>query len=151
MNKLKTWTETFFNDCKVGISLYSEDETTPGATDGITAGSVYILDSVFENTEIAVWSQSPASTEQGTTIITLDNIGLANVGVVIYLLDGLGPNLDGNTPIDVFTLGDIEPGGTNFGAYGYASPDRPTALSLPVPSPRFARGFWFSQRCAFSR
>jgi hypothetical protein len=34
------------------------------------------LDSVFENT---IYSQSPASTTEGTSVITLDNVGLANV------------------------------------------------------------------------
>jgi hypothetical protein len=40
------------------------------------------------------YSQSPASATEGTSVITLDNIGFANVGVVIYFLNGESPTLE---------------------------------------------------------
>lgn len=103
------------------------------------------MDSVFENTEVAIWSRPPNPTEAGTSVITLDNIGLSNVGIVVWFTDGSAPLLSGNTALDFFVTGDIQATDPLYGSYGPAGPDRPATLTAPTSGP-WVHAHYFERR-----
>jgi hypothetical protein len=123
--------------------LFKEDESS-------IAGSIYVVDSVFQNVDIAIYSTPTTNMPDGTSDITLDNVALSNVGEVIYFTDGQAANINPNSNIDFFTLGQVELGGGHFGVFGI-SQNRSSALTVSDSNGNgWPEQIWFARRyCAF--
>jgi glucan 1,3-beta-glucosidase len=97
-------------------------------------GSVYILDSSFKGTSVAIKSTTPlAGAGAGTTYITHDNVVLQNSATAIQ--DSTGNTIlgGGSTTINSWTLGRVYNSDHSKGFYssgGQTSPLRPLTSSL---------------------
>lgn len=105
-----------------------------GAGNTRQTGSVYILDSTFSNTGVALISTIPiAGPGQGTTYITLDNVALEDSPIAIQDSNGDTVLAGGTTVFDSWTLGTVY--NTENPTGGYASgeninPVRPVTTEL---------------------
>ena len=105
-----------------------------GAGNTRQTGSVYILDSTFSDTTVALLSTTPLSGPgQGTTYITLDNVALQNSATAIQDENGNTVLAGGSTTFNSWTLGNIynsqNPNGTYTGGENI-SPIRPLTSEL---------------------
>jgi hypothetical protein len=97
-------------------------------------GSVYILDSTFKGTSVALKSTTPlAGAGAGTTYITLDNVVLQNSATAIQDSTGNTILAGGSTTINSWTLGRVYNADHSNGYFsngGQTSPLRPLTSSL---------------------
>ncbi|KAL3496443.1 pectate lyase superfamily protein-domain-containing protein [Aspergillus germanicus] len=122
-----TWKDLYIDNCGTGINMIGEG----GARN---TGSVYILDSTFVDTGVAVLSTVPLSdVGQGTTNIVLDNVVLQESAVVVQDADGNVLLAGGTAQIDFWTLGRVYNANNPDGTYTNGmniSPIRPLTSSL---------------------
>jgi len=88
----------------------------PEAPTGQQAGSVYIMDSLFDGVATAIKANAMGKTILETSIITLDNIGILNVNNMISFSDGFNLELPAaNT--DFVVIGNSQLGTDHYGYY----------------------------------
>ncbi|RAL02989.1 glycoside hydrolase family 55 protein [Aspergillus ibericus CBS 121593] len=118
-----TWAGMHLSSAPVGISLIN-----PKATSGQQAGSTYILDSMFDETPIAIKAEFEKKTILETSIITLDNVGVNGVDTMLAFLDDESLDLM-NGDINFVTVGNLHEDSSNsFGYYSVKVQTPPPAL-----------------------
>jgi len=122
-----TWKDLTFVNCGTGINMI-------GAGGARNTGSIYLLDSTFQGTSVAIVSTTPlAGAGAGTTYITLDNVVLQNSPIAIQDSTGATILSGGSTTINSWTLGRVYNGQNPTGVYssgGNTSPLRLLTSSL---------------------
>jgi glucan 1,3-beta-glucosidase len=78
-----TWSQLFIADTPIGILLIN-----PAATTGQQAGSIYVMDSLFDGVTTAIYANSLPKTILESSVITLDNIGVIGVSNMVGFSDG---------------------------------------------------------------
>ena len=119
-----TWSGLKLSDAPVGISLINPEDPT------ITpAGSVYIMDSLFDSMQTGILAHDMKQNILDTSIITLDNIHTTNVDAMVAFTDGEDSDIpQGN--IEFIVIGDVEMNGASQGLYSYAKPPLSTMLDI---------------------
>jgi glucan 1,3-beta-glucosidase len=133
-----TWSQLIIANTPIGIKLINPLNTT-----GQQAGSIYVLDSLFENVETAIYANQLPATVLESSVITLDNIGVVDVGTMIGFVDGnvldLAPQ-----DVDFLIVGNIEDGGSAYGMYN-ANVNVPDPSMLDTSLPGYARQLYYSK------
>ncbi|PYI01146.1 exo-1,3-beta-D-glucanase [Aspergillus sclerotiicarbonarius CBS 121057] len=107
-----TWAGLHLSSSPVGISLINPKDTT-----GQQAGSTYILDTMFDETPIAIQANFEDKTILETSIITLDNVGVNGVDTMVSFTDGSSLDLP-NGDVDFVVIGNLqEESSKSFGSY----------------------------------
>ncbi|RDW56893.1 pectin lyase fold factor [Coleophoma crateriformis] len=118
-----TWTGLYLAGSPIGISLID-----PQAPSGQQAGSTYIMDTLFDGTAIAIEAKFEESTILETSIITLDNIGVLNVGTMVQYSNGNTLSLP-VSDVDFVIIGNLEVSGAqNYGQYSVSVQEPPPSL-----------------------
>lgn len=65
----QTWSQLSITNCNTGINL-----AAPGASPSDPVGSLYLMDSMFTNTPTMIYTYPWLGVEEGTTVISLDNV-----------------------------------------------------------------------------
>ncbi|KAK8044972.1 exo-1-3-beta-D-glucanase [Apiospora rasikravindrae] len=115
-----TWSNLFITDTPIGILLLNPDDKSAQP-----AGSIYVMDSSFASVGAVLHANAQSKTILDSSIITLDNIGVADVGAMVTF-EGDGLLLIPTEDIDFYILGNVQEGGSFYGIYG---------LDVKVPSP----------------
>ncbi|KAK6537192.1 hypothetical protein TWF694_011389 [Orbilia ellipsospora] len=141
-----TWSRLIFQRCDVGINFQ-----VPGQSAKSPVGSMYLMDSGFQDTPTAIKMPPFGSKEQGTTTVTLDNIAFLGVDQVFTFTDNSVSKIDAGQPLDYLTWGSIiQNGESTFGQSFTRPAPRPDSMTQPVP-PNPAVTFTFAQKFWFSR
>ncbi|SPQ22989.1 a8ef266c-8802-41e8-87ee-6caa1a908fce [Thermothielavioides terrestris] len=128
-----TWSGLFLGDSPERVTLINPQDPT-----GQQAGSIYIMDSMFDDVNTAIKVNLPKGTVLESSIITLDNVGtFRNVQTLISFPD------PGDTPIlpseniNFFVLGNVENAGVSDGIYS-------VDVGVPAPSllDEFTAGYY---------
>ncbi|OOG00127.1 glycoside hydrolase family 55 protein, partial [Aspergillus carbonarius ITEM 5010] len=107
-----TWAGLHLSSAPVGISLINPQDTT-----GQQAGSTYILDTMFDETPIAIQANFEKKSILETSIITLDNVGVNGVDTMVSFTDGSSLDLP-NGDVDFVVIGNLqEDSSKSFGSY----------------------------------
>ncbi|KAK4860839.1 hypothetical protein LT330_004570 [Penicillium expansum] len=107
-----TWSGLHLSSSPIGISLINPQDTS-----GQPSGSTYILDSMFDETPIAIQASFEQSTILESSIITLDNIGVNAVDTMVAFTDGTSLDLP-NGDVDFVVIGNLqEQSSKSFGSY----------------------------------
>jgi hypothetical protein len=112
----------------VGIDL-----TPPGASAAAPVGSVMIVDSIFTNCVIAVQTYKFTSTivEQGTTVLSFNNVGFNGCSYFIVFPDGTYDSQDvSNLQLGYWQMGDLEASGETQDGFFTVNVTRPAALTI---------------------
>jgi glucan 1,3-beta-glucosidase len=133
-----TWSQLVIANSPIGILLLNPKDTT-----GQQAGSIYVLDTVFENVRTAIFAYQLPSTVLKSSVITLDNIGVVNVGTMIGFVDGTSLDV-APADLEFLVVGNIENDGSMFGMY-YANVPVPDPSMLDSSSPPYARQLYFGK------
>ena len=121
-----TWSGMTLAASPVGITLINPEDPN-----GQQAGSIYVMDTLFDGIDTVVHSTFMKETILKTSIITLDNVGVLNVNYMVTFPNGVYLDIPVAT-VDHIVIGNIqnEEGGI-YGAYGCVSP----LLSLQTMQP----------------
>ncbi|PYH85075.1 exo-1,3-beta-D-glucanase [Aspergillus uvarum CBS 121591] len=107
-----TWSGLHLSSSPIGISLINPQDIS-----GQPTGSTYILDTMFDETPIAIQANFEQSTILETSIITLDNIGVNGVDTMVAFTDGSSLDLP-NGDVDFVVIGNLqEDASQSFGSY----------------------------------
>ncbi|KUJ15980.1 pectin lyase-like protein [Mollisia scopiformis] len=133
-----TWSQLVITNSPIGIKLINPQDTT-----GQQAGSIYVLDSLFENVETAIFANQLPAAVLESSVITLDNIGVLNVGSMIGFVDGNVLDID---PIDLnfLIIGNIQDTGSYYGMY-YFNANTPDPSMLDSSTSGYFRQQYFSK------
>lgn len=129
---VQSWSQVLIHDCDVGIDL-----TAPGSSQGEPVGSFVLVDSYFQNVATIIKTYlSTSSTQQGSTVIAVNNVGFKDCGNFILLPNNQVVNPSGgvsSTKIGYLQLGDTAT--HNDTEYGWYTADvpRPSVLTEPIP------------------
>ncbi len=129
-------------DCDVGIDL-----TAPGSDSAMPVGSVMIADSYFTNCTSAVRTYvfKSTTTQQGTTVLTFNNVALRACTYIVSFPDGTYLIQDvSNRTISYLQLGDVVSNGTTSDGWKDFEVTRPAALTV-------SDGYSASQNSFFRR
>jgi hypothetical protein len=119
----------------VGILLQNpEDET-------VVPGSIYLMDSDFQNVGIAIQANQLNSDLSDTSVIILDNIGMSGVSTVLAFSNGATASIAPGT-IDFYLFGNMKNGDSAFGSFGLAMPHPDDSLA-PNSTPLYARRSYY--------
>lgn len=99
----------------------------PEAPSGQQAGSVYIMDSLFDGVDTAIKANALGKTILETSIITLDNIGILNVNNMISFSDGYNLHLP-TADTNFVVIGNAQLGKSNHGYFNVDVQDPPRSL-----------------------
>jgi glucan 1,3-beta-glucosidase len=133
-----TWTGLTIANVPIGISLIN-----PEATAGPQAGSIYVLDTLFENVETAIYANALPTTMLKSSVITLDNIGVLNVGTMFSFTDGTALDIAPEN-LNFLVIGNMENSGMIHGMY-YVDVPRPSPDLLDFSTQTYARPQYFSK------
>ncbi|GIJ86242.1 hypothetical protein Asppvi_005128 [Aspergillus pseudoviridinutans] len=118
-----TWSQLHLSSAPIGISLINPQDTS-----GQPAGSTYILDTMFDETPIAIQASFNQSTILDSSIITLDNIGVNGVKTMVAFTDGTSLDLP-NGDVDFVVIGNLqEQSDKSLGSYQVNVQDPPPPL-----------------------
>lgn len=118
-----TWSGLHLSSSPIGISLINPQDTS-----GQPSGSTYILDTMFDETPIAIQASFEQSTILESSIITLDNIGVNAVDTMVAFTDGTSLDLP-NGDVDFVVIGNLqEQSAKDFGSYKVNVQDPPPPL-----------------------
>lgn len=78
-----TWSQLFITESPVGILLINPEDPT-----GQQAGSIYVMDTMFDSVNTAILANAPSSTILESSVITLDNIAVSYVKELLSFSDG---------------------------------------------------------------
>jgi hypothetical protein len=112
----------------VGIDL-----APPGASAAASVGSVMIVDSIFTNCVITVQTYKFTSTivEQGTTVLSFNNIGFKGCSYFIVFPDGTYVSQDVlNLQLGYWQMGDLEASRETQDGFFTVNVTRPAALTI---------------------
>lgn len=127
------------HDCDIAIDL-----TAPGSSQGNPVGSFVLVDSYFQSVATIIKTYlSTSSTQQGSTVITVSNVGFKDCGNFILLPDNQPLNPQGGVAanlIGYLQLGDIA--SHNDSEYGWYGADVPRPGVLTGPG---RVGEWYAQ------
>ncbi|GLA11528.1 hypothetical protein AnigIFM62618_005494 [Aspergillus niger] len=118
-----TWSGLHLSSSPIGISLINPQDTS-----GQPSGSTYILDTMFDETPIAIQASFEQSSILKSSIITLDNIGVNAVDTMVSFADGTSLDLP-NGDVDFVVIGNIQQqSGNTFGYYAVNVQEPPPPL-----------------------
>ncbi|KAJ5211430.1 exo-1-3-beta-D-glucanase [Penicillium cinerascens] len=133
-----TWAGMYLSSAPVGISLIN-----PADPSGQQAGSTYILDSLFDETPIAIQANFEQSSILNTSIITLDNVGVNAVDTIISFSDGSSLDL-ANRDLDFVIIGNVkDQSSQSFGSYSVSVQTPPDTLLADPPDMIIYRDNYF--------
>ncbi|KAH8744127.1 LysM domain-containing protein [Diaporthe sp. PMI_573] len=127
-----SWSQVLIHDCDVGIDL-----TAPGSLKGAPVGSFVLVDSYFQSVATVIKTYlSTTNTQQGSTVIAVNNVGFKDCGNFILLPNNQVFNPTGgvsSTKIGYLQLGDTAT--HNDTEYGWFTADvpRPSVLTESIP------------------
>ncbi|KAE9377716.1 glycoside hydrolase family 55 protein [Stipitochalara longipes BDJ] len=133
-----TWSGLILTNSPVGILLIN-----PQAKTGQQAGSIYVMDSKFINVKTAIYANQEPATILESSVITLDNVGVVNVGTMIGFADGHQTDIAPQN-IMFMIIGNVKDGGTGYGTY-YANVNVPDPSMLDTSLPAYARPLYYSK------
>lgn len=113
-------------DCDVGIDL-----TAPGSDPGSPVGSVMFVDSTFTRctTAFLTYTFKSTTSELGTTVLSLNNVGFRSCSQFITFPDGNHLAQDvSNLNFDYWQLGDFVTNGQSNDGFFAIGKSRPPAL-----------------------
>ena len=100
-----TWTQLFVFESPIGILLINPKDPT-----GQQAGSIYVMDSYFEDVGVMVHANMRPETVLSSSIITLDNIGVEAVTNMVTFSDGSALDIPPST-LDFVIVGNVQADG----------------------------------------
>jgi glucan 1,3-beta-glucosidase len=137
-----TWAGMYLAKAPVGISLISPEADTRGQE----AGSIYLLDSQFVQTPTAIKASFQSKSMLNTSIITLDNIMLTNVGTAVGFVDGSTLDIRGDK-LDFIIVGNVDYlSHMSQGYFQYAIQRAPPALQDPKATPLYHAQYFYKTR-----
>ncbi|CAK7219086.1 hypothetical protein SCUCBS95973_003705 [Sporothrix curviconia] len=115
-----TWKSIKVSDVDVGFRLTTTDA-------GAAVGSIFIVDSTFENTNTALLTMPPSKDPgTGTTGITLDNVAFSGVKGLVVDKNGKEYVQGNPSSVDTWVLGPVY----------FTPPSRDVSLGYSFPTPR---------------
>ncbi|KAK8070234.1 LysM domain-containingprotein [Apiospora phragmitis] len=134
-----TWKEVSMFGAPIGMLPIN-----PEAPDGQQAGSIYLLDSDFQDVGTAIKARFPQETILETSIITLDNIGVLRVDKMIEFEDGSTLAMPAvNTKFVV--IGNTQYSGASFGEWEVNVPTPADNMLKTDLDFRFFRNSYFTR------
>ncbi|KAI0452791.1 pectate lyase superfamily protein-domain-containing protein [Xylaria acuta] len=113
-----SWSHLSIQDCDVGVDL-----TAPGSLEGSPVGSIMLVDSYFSETTIAIktYKFKSTTTQQGTTVLSLNNVGFSECLNFIVFPDNSALGISegvSNSKIGYLQYGNLAANGdTNYGLF----------------------------------
>ncbi|KAK6223391.1 hypothetical protein LQW54_000509 [Pestalotiopsis sp. IQ-011] len=109
-----TWSQLYVASSPIAIMLINPDDPT-----GQQAGSIYVMDSGFYNVGAVIFANSEPADILGSSIITLDNLGIEEVTSVVTFADGSTLAIPAEN-LNFIIIGNVEADGSAYGMYEVA-------------------------------
>ena len=109
-----------------------------------TPGSIYVMDTLFDGVTTAIDARAMNGTILDASIITLDNIGVQNVGTIIAFANGYDVSIPA-VDTDFVIIGNVGTSGTT-GMYSAAVQVPPPVLLDLSSSPWFRNNYFGKSR-----
>ncbi|KAI1295256.1 exo-1,3-beta-D-glucanase [Xylaria venustula] len=135
-----TWSQLSIHESPIGIYLINPEDP-----DGQQAGSIYVMDSEFVNVGNAIYANSLPATILGSSVITLDNIGVIEVSDIVAFSDGSKLDLP-NTNVDFVIIGNIEADGSDYGMYSIDVNNPSPQLTITPGFTEYRENYFFKSR-----
>lgn len=100
-----TWSQLYVASSPIAIMLINPDDPT-----GQQAGSIYVMDSGFYNVGAVIFANSEPADILGSSIITLDNLGIEEVTSVVTFADGSTLSIP-SEDLNFIIIGNVEADG----------------------------------------
>lgn len=130
-----SWTQLHLDSCTIAI-----DFAAPGSQATDPVGSVLVVDSKISNCEVAVRTYPFAKTEQGSTVLSFNNVLFTGCTYFIFFTDSTALAQDvSHWQVSYWQYGDLEHDGATSTGYYTVDVNRPLALVDPTNDGAFFR------------